>query len=245
MGALISNNDSRYSSVFGRFTFETITFIYDAMPGSLVDSSTHIIIWVFDYIKFIRKTTESGTSMVILIGGVGCTGKTLLAGQLMKELGIPYFPLDHLMMGIVRGMPDCGFTPDDDQFILGEKMWPVIKGMIMTNIENDHSIILEGFQLLPHLVRDFPPAYLENILPLYLLLSEGYIKEHSDAKIMRYRSAVERRDDIDDISVESLIRDNKRLKEQCVKNGVAFFEIEDDYEAGMKEARDYIMAKYG
>ena len=109
--------------------------------------------------------------MVILIGGVGCTGKTLLASQLMKEAHIPYFPLDHLMMGIYRGMPDCDFTPMDDQFVLGEKIWPIIKGMIMTNIENDHSIILEGFQLLPHLLKDFPSGYLENILPVFLFSS--------------------------------------------------------------------------
>ena len=146
------------------------------------------------------------------------------------------------MMGIYRGMPNCGFTPMDDQFVLGEKMWPVIKGLIMTNIENDHSIILEGFQLLPHLLSDFPDAYLESILPIYLFLSEGYIKDNFDGKILRYRGAVESRNDIEDISVDGLIRDTRRLKEQCQKYGVTFFEIEDDFDAGMQEARDYILA---
>jgi len=61
---------------------------------------------------------------------------------------------------------------------------------------------------------------------------------------MRYRSAIEDRSDIDDTSIESLVGDNKRLKEQCVNNGVAFVEIEDDFEAGMQAARDYILAQY-
>ena len=181
--------------------------------------------------------------MVILIGGTGCTGKTLLASWLMKKANIPYFPLDHLMMGIYRGIPNCGFTPLDGQFILGEKMWPIIKGMIMTNIENDHSIILEGFQLLPHLVKDFPPEYQKNILPVFLLFSEHYIRDNFDGKIIRYRSAVERRGDIDDLDAESLVSDTQRLKEGCVKNAITCFEIEDDYNAGLKPVKDFILTQ--
>jgi putative acetyltransferase len=191
------------------------------------------------------QTTESDTSTVILIGGIGCTGKTLLASQLMKKTSIPYFPLDHLMMGIYRGMPDCGFTPMDGQFVLGEKIWPVIKGVIMTNIENDHNIILEGFQLLPHLLKDFPSEYLEKILPVFLFFSEQYIQDSFDTQILKYRSAIESRSDIDDITIEGLIGDTKRLKEQCIENEVTFFEIEDDYDTEMMVVQDFVLTKLG
>ena len=181
--------------------------------------------------------------MVILLGGTGCTGKTMLANRLMRKTNIPYFPLDHLMMGIYRGMPDCGFTPLDDQFDLGEKMWPVIKGLIMTNIENDHSLILEGFQLLPHLVRDFPAAYLDQTLPVFLLFSEDYIRGNFDEGIMKNRSAVERRGDIDDITAEKMVIDTVRLREQCIKHEVTFFEIKNDFEAEMMGVEKYILSK--
>jgi putative acetyltransferase len=181
--------------------------------------------------------------MVILIGGTGCTGKTFLANRLMKETTIPYFPLDHLMMAIYRGIPNCGFTPMDDQFVLGKKMWPVIKALIMTNIENDHSVILEGVQLLPHLLRDFPPEYLEDILTVYVFFSDRYIKDNFDDKIIPYRSAIENRSDVDDITVDSLIGETSRLKEDCITNRVVFFEIENDFIAGMKEAGDYILTQ--
>jgi len=181
--------------------------------------------------------------MVILIGGIGCTGKTLLASQLMKKTNIPYFPLDHLMMGIYRGIPDCGFTPMDGQFILGEKMWPVIRGIIMTNIENDHSIILEGFQLLPHLLRDFPADYLESILPVFVFFSEQYIKDYFEDKIIRYRSVIENRSDIDDITAIIMISMTNRLKEHCVNNRLTFFEIDGDFDAGMKQAEDFVLAQ--
>jgi putative acetyltransferase len=147
------------------------------------------------------------------------------------------------MMAIYRGMPDCGFTPMDGQFTLGEKMWPMIKGLIMTNIENDHNIILEGFQLLPQLLNDFPPEYQKNILPFFLFFSEQYIKDNFDRKILKYRSAIESRSDIDDLDVQSLIRDTKRLKEQCVKSAVALFEIKENYETEMKQVQDVIVAQ--
>ena len=181
--------------------------------------------------------------MVILVGGIGCTGKTLFANQLMKMTNVPYFPLDHLMMGIYRGIPNCGFTPMDDQFVLGEKMWPVIRALVMTNIENDHSIIFEGFQLLPHLQCDFPSDYLENILSVFLFFSDQYIEDNFNDKILRYRRVIEDRGDIDDITAASLIGVTRRLKEHCINNGAAFFEIEDDFDEGMKEARDFVLAQ--
>jgi len=181
--------------------------------------------------------------MVILSGGIGCTGKTLLANRLMRKTKIPYFPLDHLMMGIYRGMPDCDFTPLDDQFILGEKMWSIIKGLIMTNIENEHSIILEGFQLLPHLLGDFTPDYIASILSVFLFFSDRYIRNNFDEKIIRYRSAIENRGDIEDITLENLISMTKRLKKQCIVNKAKFFEIENDFCTEIQEAEDYVLAK--
>ncbi len=183
--------------------------------------------------------------MVILIGGIGCTGKTWLASHLMKQTNIPYFPLDHLMMGIYRGMPDCGFSPMDDQFVLGEKMWPVIKGMIMTNVENEHNIILEGFQLLPHLLDDFPPEYLDHILSIFLLHSERYLKENFGQKIIKHRNAIESRGDLDDVTQDDMIAATRRLKTQCITHQVTYFEIEDDFDASMQAATDFVLANLG
>jgi putative acetyltransferase len=149
------------------------------------------------------------------------------------------------MMAIYLGIPDSDFTPMDDRFVLGEKMWPVIKALIMTNIENAHSIILEGVQLLPHLLRDFPPDYLEDILVVFVFFSERYIMDNFDDKIIIYRSAIENRSDVDDITGAKMISETRQLKEDCITNRVVFFEIDNDFHAGMKEARDYILAQMG
>jgi adenylate kinase family enzyme len=41
--------------------------------------------------------------MVILVGGVSCTGKTVMAQKLLEKYKIPYLSIDHIKMGLIRG----------------------------------------------------------------------------------------------------------------------------------------------
>src|SRR5699024_11360448 len=92
--------------------------------------------------------------MIILISGVGSTGKTLMAQKLLERYHIPYLSIDHLKMGLYRGDKNCGFTPLDNTEIIGDNLWPILKGIIMTNIENEQHIIIEGCYILPHYLND-------------------------------------------------------------------------------------------
>jgi putative acetyltransferase len=131
--------------------------------------------------------------MVILLGGVSSTGKTLMAQKLLERYKIPYFSIDHLKMGLFRGDSNCGFTPMDSSEVIGEKLWPIIKGIIMTNIENNQNIIIEGCYLLPHLVKDFEKEYLDQIISVLIGFSADYIKEKFVSNIIEYRNAIETR----------------------------------------------------
>jgi|SRR5699024_1376889 len=87
--------------------------------------------------------------MIIIISAVGSTGKTLIAQNLLEKYHIPYLSIDHLKMGIYRGDKKCGFTPLDDTETISNKLWPIIKGIIMTNIENEQHILLRMLHLTP------------------------------------------------------------------------------------------------
>ena len=82
--------------------------------------------------------------MVILIGGVSCTGKTVMAQKLLERYKIPYLSIDHVKMGLIRGSKYCDFSATDDDNELTNKLWPIVKGIIMTNIENGQHIIMES-----------------------------------------------------------------------------------------------------
>lgn len=179
--------------------------------------------------------------MVILIGGVSCTGKTVMAQRLLEKYKIPYLSIDHIKMGLIRGNQYCDFSATDDDDVLANKLWPIVKGIIMTNIENGQHIIIEGYYLPPEHVRDFEPEYLQQIVALYIGFSKNYLQQHFDSRIMRHRSEIEQKDyDAGYMNTDNFTRLHSQLKERCMKNHAKFFEINDDYEEEMISAYAWI-----
>src|SRR5690606_7820320 len=154
--------------------------------------------------------------MVILISAVGSTGKTLMAQNLLETYKIPYLSIDHLKMGLYRGDTNCGFTPLDSTEVIGDKLWPILKGIIMTNIENDQQIIMEGCYILPHYIREFNHNYSEQIIPVFFGFSPNYIKENFTSKIVKFRNTMERRDWPEERSIQELIKEHEEFKSMCL-----------------------------
>ena len=99
--------------------------------------------------------------MVILIAGASCTGKTFIAQKLLGKYKIPYFSIDLLKMVIYRSNKNCGFSPESSYEIITKKLWPVIKEIIKTNIENKQNLIIEGCYF-PESIDDIEKEYLEK-----------------------------------------------------------------------------------
>lgn len=84
--------------------------------------------------------------MIVLITGASHTGKTVLAQKLLEKYKYPYLSIDHLKMGLIRS----GYTklaPEDDDK-LTEYLWPIVREMIKTAIENKQNLIIEGCYIL-------------------------------------------------------------------------------------------------
>ena len=79
--------------------------------------------------------------MIILISGASHTGKTLLAQKLLEKYKYPILSIDLLKMGLTRSN-NTSLTPEDDEK-LEEYLWPIIKEMIKTAIENKQKLIIE------------------------------------------------------------------------------------------------------
>lgn len=179
--------------------------------------------------------------MVLLIGGVANTGKTLLAHHFMIRYGITYLSIDHLKMGLFRGDPNCGFTPLDDSVELGVKLWPIIKGIVMTSIENRQNIIIEGCYLLPHLVCDFEKSFGDQIVSIFLGFSDDYIRQNHATEIALNRSAAEDKDEHD--GLEKMLSNHHKLRTACTRNNSNYFEISIDYKTEMKTAFQFVDKK--
>lgn len=164
--------------------------------------------------------------MVILIGGTGSVGKTYLSDRLMNKLGIPYVSIDYIMMGIYRSRKNCDFTPMSDDLMIAESMWPLVKEMINTNIENSYSVMFEGIQLRPEFINQFNEDYKKNIFSIFLCFSDSYIQNNYEDIVLK-RSLVENRNDID--SAATMKRKNEAFIKVCETHSVEHYIIEKDY----------------
>ena len=165
--------------------------------------------------------------MVILIAGASHTGKTLLAQKLLEKYHYPYLSIDHLKMGLIRSGQTSLTVCDDDK--LTDYLWPIVREIVKTAIENKQNLIVEGCYIPFDWEQDFGESYRDQIRYYCLVMTEAYIKKNY-SQIKAYASVVEDRLDDSDCTVESLLRDNAQVLSRCREYGVEPVLIQDSYQ---------------
>ena len=165
--------------------------------------------------------------MIILITGASHTGKTALAQKLLEKYKYPYLSIDHLKMGLIRS-GNTELTPMDDDK-LTEYLWPIIREMIKTAIENKQNLIVEGCYIPFDWQKDFDCVYLEQIKYFCLVMSEEYIKNHF-ADVKKYANVIENRLDDEWCTIDSVLTDNAEVLALAQKHNANFILIDDQYE---------------
>ncbi len=165
--------------------------------------------------------------MIILITGASHTGKTLLAQKMLEKYRFPYLSIDHLKMGLIRS-GNTELTPEDDE-ALTAYLWPIIREIVKTAIENRQNLIVEGCYIPFDWREDFDERYLPSIRFICLAMSEGYIEEHF-REIVGHESEIESRLICSDCSIESLKVDNRSVMDGFRRAGEPVVRIDSDYE---------------
>lgn len=166
--------------------------------------------------------------MVILITGPSHTGKTAYAQKLLERYQYPYLSIDHLKMGLIRS-GNTALTPMSDDDALTAYLWPIVREIIKTAIENKQNLIIEGCYVPFDWAKDFDQAYLEHIRYRCLVLGEGYIRNHF-ADIRKYANVIESRLDDGDCTIESVLQENATALKLVRKHDVPYILIEENYE---------------
>ena len=169
--------------------------------------------------------------MIILITGASHTGKTFLAQFLLEEYKYPYLSIDHLKMGLIRS-GQTTLTPEDDD-ALTDYLWPIVREMVMTAIENQQNLIVEGCYIPFDWRKDFDEQYLQSIRFICLAMTDEYIDTHFD-EIRRHASAIEIRLHDTDFTPESLKSDNHSYIDSFIRSGEQITLIDTDYENAIK-----------
>ena len=142
--------------------------------------------------------------MIILIAGDTHTGKTLLAQRLLEKYKYPYLSIDHLKMGLIRS-GQCGLSADSSDAELTEYLWPIVREMIKTCIENSQNQIVEG-----------------------CYIPFGWEKDRLD-DILRFEKVIEKRLS-SDVILDEIIKTNEYNLEQCVLRHYNHILIDDTYQ---------------
>lgn len=166
--------------------------------------------------------------MIIIITGASHTGKTALAQKLLEKYNYPYLSIDHLKMGLIRS-ENTDLTPLSDDNELTDYLWPIVREMIKTAIENQQNLIVEGCYIPFDWAKDFAEDYLQNIKYYCLIMSEKYIRNHFD-DMKKYANIIENRLDDSDFTIESAIHENAKILELAKKHKANYILIDDKYE---------------
>lgn len=170
--------------------------------------------------------------MVIIITGASHTGKTMMAQKMLEIYKYPYLSIDHLKMGLIRSNNTNLTAKDDDKLTIF--LWPIVKEMIKTAIENNQNMIFEGCYIPFNWRDDFTSFYLKSIRFVCLAFSDKYIDNHFN-DIKKYNSVIEARINDDYCTIDKLKNDNQFVIEGYKKVNEDIVIIDDKYEESIEK----------
>ena len=165
--------------------------------------------------------------MVLLIAGASHAGKTALAQKILIKYGYPYLSIDHLKMGLIRS-GNTTLTPLSETGELTAYLWPIVREMIKTAIENQQNLVVEGCYIPFNWDDDFTDEYRQHIRYCCLVMSDSYIRNHFD-DIRRFANVVEQRADDEWCTLENILEENAQVRYAVQKYGVNHILIDDTY----------------
>jgi 2-phosphoglycerate kinase len=188
--------------------------------------------------------------MLYIIGGASRSGKTTSANRILKELEIPYFSLDYLMMGIANGIPEFGVYPTEGDFITGQRLWKIVNTLMTAMVENEIDYTIEGVQLVPSYVAQFEQRYAGKVKSCFIGLAEINVK--NSVEEMKFHSSKTENDGLKDLNnveianeIERIKTDSIKIKEECEKYNLKYFESSFNFNKTIDSIVSYLMDSTG
>jgi gluconate kinase len=156
----------------------------------------------------------------------------LLAQKMLEKYHYPILSLDLLKMGLIRSKQTALTPLDDDK--LTDYLWPIVREMIKTAIENKQNLIVEGCYIPFAWRQDFSENYLAEIKYICLIMSQNYILNRF-ADIKNHADVIEKRLDDGDFTQDMALKDNEHILQQCRKHGLPYHLIDEEYSLDIGE----------
>lgn len=185
--------------------------------------------------------------MLVFVGGAARTGKGIIAHRLLREQHIPYLSLDVLKMGLTRGMPALGITPDAGARVVAEQLWPLVREMTPNLIGEGVPYLIEG-EVLPYQVAELREGNPDRVAACFL----GYASISPSRKLAEIRQIGGSRNDwpaeLTDEAllaiIEREIAFSRYLQAECSAHQFAYFDTSVDFSRSHAQAIDFISNIY-
>ncbi len=164
--------------------------------------------------------------MVILIGGSSHVGKTLVSHRLIKKYGYECLSLDSLKEAFLK--TQLGNPGARGDFQMRYWMWPFAAEVIRHAIQNGRNLIVEGCYIPAEWAESFSESELREIRCVFIIMSENYLRTH-EVEVRNHASDIEKRRN-DYIDIERLINCSQEFKEDCLRTGTYYIEIDGEYD---------------
>ncbi|MEA1977477.1 MAG: hypothetical protein U9N80_06215 [Chloroflexota bacterium] len=182
--------------------------------------------------------------MLYVIGGAPRVGKTIIAQEFLERANVPFLSLDLLKMALVKGMPHMGIDPMDPSAEVAGQMWPVVRGLSTTILENLREYLIEGDAILPshsqELADEFPGKVrtcflgFENANPSERLSTirhhpgpEDWLSKFGDHEVLAM--------------IDEMIEYSRQVREDAQARGIPYFEDLGDFGALKERVLHYLV----
>ena len=181
--------------------------------------------------------------MIYVLGGAPRAGKTSLSSRVVAEKGMPYFPLDALLEGLVNGAPQLGVTYDQPFIERAEQVWPITKPLIRRFFHEERGFLIEGDSVLPSQVNEL---VLEGNQVKSCFIGYAELSKEEKLNLLRtyHQGELDWTKGIPDEDmlkiIDEMIQFSQFLKEECEKYQIPYFDVSHDFEKPREEAFVYL-----
>lgn len=181
--------------------------------------------------------------MLYLVGGASRSGKSGLVRKLLAEKKVPYFPLDAVMMACsTRGEFNVYHSHSPER--RSKALWPFTQEILNTTSAYIKDYAFEGDYILPGNINAFRKRHPDRDLRAVFL---GYAKMAPERKLSDIRKYAASNDWTrlcgDDQLLEHIhahIAFSVSLKAMCLQEGIAYFDVGDDFSGQLDNAYAYL-----
>jgi 2-phosphoglycerate kinase len=179
--------------------------------------------------------------MLYLIGGTSRSGKTTLAGLLLRRHHVPFLSLDVLKMALHQVMPTEFPGPYHPHRHLGEAIRPVIHAVGIHAVAQGLEYCLEGDLLIPKDVTELSQLHPGQVracflgYPTILTLEKLDLIERFPGRLNDWANR-----DLDRAGkiahIERMRRRGRELALSCREEGVPFIDTSQAFESSLEQA---------